>query len=113
MIARVKPALQIRCTPKPGRVNGLMATAQQNHILVKWDKNPEPDIKSYTLYRSKNDGRFSKITVMDPEKTRYADDDLKPEVTYRYRIIAEDQDRLKSDSVESDSIHSPIIQPEG
>jgi fibronectin type 3 domain-containing protein len=90
-----------------------MATAQQNHILVKWDKNPEPDIKSYTLYRSKNDGRFSKITVMDPEKTRYADDDLKPEVTYRYRIIAEDQDRLKSDSVESDSIHSPIIQPEG
>jgi hypothetical protein len=50
---------------------------------------------------------------MDPEKTRYADNDLKPEVKYRYRIIAEDQDRLKSDPVESEAIPSPIIQPEG
>jgi len=90
-----------------------MATAEQDHIHIEWDNNPEPDIKVYILYRNRNDGSWSKIQTLGPDQTSYKDTDLKPDSNYRYKIMAVDNDDLKSDPVESDSVLSPVVKSEG
>ena len=102
-----------RTKPRPSNVKGLMATAEQAHILVRWENNPEPDIKVYILYRSRNDRSWSKIQTLGPDQTSYKDTDLKPDSNYRYKIMAVDNDDLKSDPVESDSVLSPVVKSEG
>lgn len=109
---KLSRAAHARTKPRPGSVKGLVVTAGQDHILVKWYKNPESDIKTYILYRKQNKGSLSKIQKLGPDQTSYMDNDLKPEKTYSYRIIAEDKDNLKSDPVESDPILSPIVKIE-
>ena len=110
---RLSEASLARTKPRPSNVKGLMATAEQAHILVRWENNPEPDIRRYILYRNRNDGSWSKIQTLGPDQTSYKDDDLKPDSNYRYKIMAVDNDDLKSDPVESDSVLSPVVKPEG
>jgi len=110
---KISPAQIARTKPRPASVKNFMVSAEQDSILVRWDKNPEADIESYILYRSKNKGSFSKIKALGLEETRYTDHDLKPESQYRYRMIAVDKDGLKSDPVDSDAIPSPIVKSEG
>jgi fibronectin type 3 domain-containing protein/TolB-like protein len=102
-----------RTKPRPSNVKGLIATAEQDHILVRWENNPEPDIKGYIFYRNRNDGSWSKIQTLGPDHTSYKDTNLKPDSHYRYKIIAVDNDDLKSDPVESDSVTSPVVKSEG
>ena len=104
----LSPALKAKTKPRPVNIKGFAVSAGSDHILIKWDKNPEPDIKVNLLYRSKNQKNWSKIKTLTTHEIRFADNDLKPEETYRYRIIAEDVDGLKSDPVESNPIRSPI-----
>jgi fibronectin type 3 domain-containing protein len=102
-----------RTKPRPSNVKGLIATAEQAHILVRWENNPEPDIKVYILYRNRNDGSWSKIQTLGPDQTSYKDTDLKPDSNYRYKIMAVDNDDLKSGPVESDSVLSPVVKSKG
>jgi fibronectin type 3 domain-containing protein len=104
------PVAIARTKPRPGKCHRLTATAEHDHIMVKWKPNPEKDVKSYILYRNKNDGSWSKITRLDSSQTSYRDKYLKPEVTYRYKIVVEDQDGLKSEPAESDAVISPIVK---
>jgi len=97
---------------RPQPVQELVARVNGEQLLVSWSKNPEPDIKNYILYRSKNGGSWSKIEKLGPEETTYADNNLKPEITYTYKIIVEDLERLKSDPVESNSLKSPLVKSE-
>lgn len=99
--------------PRPATAKGVKVTARSDHILVQWDKNPEPDIQSYILYRNRNNGNWYRIKVLGSDVTSYMDTELKPETDYGYRVIVKDKDGLKSDPVESDSIPSPIVKPEG
>ncbi len=98
--------------PRPSSIKGLTATAEQDHILVRWDSNREGDIKTNTVYRSRNDRSWSKVASLKPDLTSYVDRDLKPESDYRYRIIVEDKDGLKSDPAESGSAPSRIVKAE-
>jgi fibronectin type 3 domain-containing protein/TolB-like protein len=98
--------------PRPSSIKGLTATAEQDNILVRWDTNPESDIKRNIVYRSRNDRSWSKMASLKPGITSYVDRDLKPESDYRYRIIVEDKDGLKSDPAESGSVPSPIVKAE-
>ena len=109
---KLSRAVHARTKPRPGSAKGLVTTTEQDHILVKWNKNPESDIKTYILYRKQNKRSWSKIGKFDPNQTSYMDDDLKPEKSYSYRIIVEDKDNLKSDPVESDPLRSPIVKAE-
>ena len=104
--------LKATTKPRPVAINGFAAAAAFDHILVTWDKNSELDIKANLLYRSRNQGRWSKIKALAIGETRFADNDLKPETTYQYRIIAEDVDGLKSDPVDSNVVLSPIRKVE-
>lgn len=109
---KLSRAAHARTKPRPGSAKGLVATAGHDHILVKWNKNPESDIKTYILYRKQNKKSWSRIEKLDFDQTSYMDYDLKPEKNYSYRIIVEDKDNLKSDPVESDPVLSPIIKTE-
>jgi len=99
--------------PRPGKSKGLTVTAKKDCIFIKWNKNPEPDIKAYILYRSKNKGRWSKLLKLNSSQTSYIDKNLKPELNYCYQVIAEDKDGLKSDPSESNTISSPLIKIKG
>lgn len=109
---KLSRAVHARTKPRPGSAKGLVTTTGQDHILVKWNKNPESDIKTYILYRKQNKSSWSKIGKFDPDQTSCMDNDLKPEKSYSYRIIVEDKDNLKSDPVESDPLRSPIVKAE-
>ena len=109
---KLSRAAHARTKPRPGSAKGLLTTTGQDHILVKWNKNPESDIKAYIFYRKQNKRSWSKIENLDPDQTSYMDYDLKPEKSYSYRIIVEDKDKLKSDPVESDPLRSPIVKAE-
>ncbi len=96
--------------PRPTAVLALTAAVAQDLILVQWEKSATQDIASYTIFRSKNDGGWSKVETVSADQNSYRDTDLKPEIEYRYRVIAEDQDGLKSDPVESNPILSPVAK---
>lgn len=102
-----------RTKPRPGPVRGFKAAAAVDRISVEWIQNAEPDIEGYVIYRSRNSGSFSKLITLSPRQTRYEDVDLKPDATYRYRVVAQDSDGLESDPVESDNVASPVGSPEG
>ena len=104
-------AVQATTKPRPKPVKGLTATKGSDNILIKWDKNPEADIKAYILARSRNGGFWNTLEKLTPDQTSFSDVDLKPQTDYRYKIIVEDQDNLQSDPVESDAIASPIAKP--
>jgi len=104
----VSPVVKATTKFRPVKVKGLTTAADADHILVKWEQNPEPDVKAYQLYQSKNGGGWSKLKSLGPSQLRYKDTALRPETTYRYRIIVEDKDGLLSDPVEGDMVNSPI-----
>ena len=99
--------------PRPRAIQGLTAAAQGQRIVVNWNRNPETDIRTNALYRSQDQGSWSKIETLPPGQTQFQDSDLKPGVTYRYQLIAEDSDGLKSDPVQSAAVASPLAPPEG
>lgn len=99
-----------RTKPLPEDIKGLMVTAAGNAITIQWQQNPEPDIRTYLLFKNRNNGFWSTAKEIGADQTRYIDTDLKPEAKYRYKIIAEDKDGLKSNPVETDFILSPIIK---
>jgi len=104
----VSPVVKATTKFRPVKVKGLTTAAGADHILVKWEQNPEPDVKAYQLYLSKNGGGWSKLKALGPSQLSYKDSALRPETTYRYRIIVEDKDGLLSDPAEGDEVNSPI-----
>jgi len=108
-----KPTKAVNATtkPRPTPVQGLMTTKGADYIQIKWNKNPQNDIKTYMLSRSRNNGYWSNLKKLTAEQNVFKDFDLKPESNYRYKIIALDKDDLKSDPVESENAASPIVKP--
>ncbi|MDP2646950.1 MAG: fibronectin type III domain-containing protein [Desulfobacterales bacterium] len=105
------PAVHATTKPVPANVKGLTVTANPDTISLRWEKNMEPDITGYLLYRSKNNGSWSKIAQRAAGETDYTDRDLSPGATFRYRVVAEDQDGLKSNPEDSQMVASPLVQP--
>ena len=106
------PVVRAKTKPRPAAAAGIRLSAKADRILVLWTPSAEPDIRSYFLYRSLNGGGWSRIGVAGPGQTTFSDSDLDPDTEYRYRIVVEDADGLKSDPAESEPIASPIINPE-
>jgi fibronectin type 3 domain-containing protein len=105
-------AFGAKTKPVPGPVSGFKTVAKNDYIYIQWDQSSEEDILHYTLYHRKDEGRWVKLNKFQNDKLYYEDYDLKPEAYYYYRIIAEDEDGLKSEPVESTSTLSPIKKAE-
>lgn len=102
------PTVSATTKPRPSPVSTLTASGEQRRILLRWEKSAAADVAAYKIFRSGNGSDWSEIETVDASQSVYRDSDLKPELKYRYRVIAEDQDGLKSDPVESDAIISPV-----
>ena len=109
----LSPVVSATTKPRPQTIQGLTAVADGETIVVTWRPNPESDVRGNSLYRSQDQGSWSKRDVLPPDQTRFVDKDLKPGISYRYQLIAEDQDGLKSDPVQSTEVASPLVKPEG
>ncbi|MBI9087041.1 MAG: hypothetical protein JEZ11_25835 [Desulfobacterales bacterium] len=86
----LSPVVSATTKPRPQAVQELVAVAAGDAIVVTWRPNPESDIRGNSLYRSQDQGSWSKLDVLPPDQTRFSDKDLKPGVSYRYQLIAED-----------------------
>jgi len=102
-----------RTKPRPPPVPVLKASSAPGQILLHWEQSAAADIASYKIFRSKNNNGWDKVETVSAGQNSYRDTDLKSEIEYRYRIVAEDQDGLESDPVESNRILSPVPKAEG
>ncbi|OVE73363.1 hypothetical protein BVX93_01915 [bacterium B13(2017)] len=90
--------------PLPRIPNNIKVISNQaRKITIHWDKNPEPDITHYIVYRSnKIKGPFKSITKT--EETAFVDENagkgLKDNTSYYYKVTAVDADTLESQFTE-------------
>jgi len=69
---------------------GLTASAGLNAVELAWERNVEPDLKEYRVYRADQSGAFVKIAE-GIEGPSYSDKKVESGKHYRYRITAVDQ----------------------
>jgi hypothetical protein len=72
----------------PAAPAGLRASAAPNSIEVAWDRNTEPDLAGYRLYRAAPGADFEKIA--DSQVPAYSDHNVEPGKSYRYAVSAID-----------------------
>ena len=74
--------------PKPPK--NLFATGYSSFIKLTWNKNKEPDIAGYNVYRSTvSGGPYTKINTSLITDTTYLDYDVVPGITYYYCVTAQ------------------------
>lgn len=81
-------------TPKdifaPAVPAGLTVSAGVGAIELAWERNTEPDLKEYRVYRSDDNGPFVQIAE-GLEGPSYSDRKIESGKHYRYRVAAGDQ----------------------
>jgi hypothetical protein len=81
-------------TPKdvfpPAVPSGLTVVAGIGTIELAWDRNTEPDLRGYRVYRSVDGGEFQRVSDL-VEVPAYSDHDIQAGKRYRYAITAIDQ----------------------
>ena len=84
----------------PSVPTGLVAVWQRDGVALRWDKNPEPDIAGYNLYRrGKEEKEFVKMNprlIMEPY---FLDGsaDLQRSYIYRLQVVDSSPSRNESD----------------
>jgi len=80
-------------TPKdifpPAVPPGLRAIPAVNSIELVWDRNTEPDLSLYRVYRATGDGPFEKLA--EAEVPSYSDHAVEAGKIYRYTIASVDK----------------------
>ena len=81
-------------TPKdtfpPAPPTGLRALGGTNSVELTWERNPEPDLAGYRVYRASGDDPFARLADVS-QLPAYSDHNVEAGKTYRYRITALDQ----------------------
>jgi len=86
----------------PATPAGLRATAAPTSIELSWDRNTEPDLAGYRIYRSTNNGPFEKLTEV-AQIPAYSDHAVEHGKQYRYQLTAFDQSG-------NESPHSAVVE---
>jgi hypothetical protein len=70
---------------------GLTANVHSQGVELHWDRNPEPDVAGYNLYRKqKGEDRFQKVNAQLIPENYYLDRSADPQKSYAYRVTAVD-----------------------
>ena len=81
-------------TPKdtfpPATPTGLHADPAPASIELAWDRNTEPDLSGYHVYRAAAGGAFEKVADVS-QIPSWSDRAVEPGKTYRYTVTAVDQ----------------------
>lgn len=74
----------------PAVPTGLTALLGVTSIEIAWDRNTEPDLAGYRVYRAPAGGEFTKIADLGPAPA-YSDRQFSKGQTYRYAVTAIDR----------------------
>jgi len=87
-VAESKPLTPID-TFAPAVPSGLTASTAGTTVELAWERNVEPDLKGYRIYRAVGDGPFQALAETDVPI--YSDTKVEAGKRYRYRVTAFDQ----------------------
>ncbi len=92
----------------PAAPKGLKLSYGDGKITASWDKNTEPDMDRYIIYKkdSKTDQLIEAASV---KENVYSDKDIKEGLTYTYGIKAVDAEKLSSPMSEFQSVAAEIV----
>lgn len=91
----------------PSAPKNIKISHSDNKIIIKWNKNPEPDIMKYEVYKIKGLlGIMKKLGIV--KNNSFTDHDFKKGEKVSYRIVAVDADNLMSKK--SDIISYQILE---
>jgi len=83
----------------PSPPTGLVAARQKDGIALRWDRNPEPDIAGYDVYRrEKKEQSFRKLNTQLIEGLYFLDDSAELQKAYFYRLKALDTSPARRES---------------
>jgi hypothetical protein len=85
---------------------GLNAITATENIELVWDRNTEPDLAGYRLYRAAGDGGLEKLADIQ-DTPSYSDRKVESGKRYRYAISA--VDRLGNESKQSEAVE--VVAP--
>ncbi|MBN1855064.1 MAG: RICIN domain-containing protein [Pirellulales bacterium] len=78
-------------TTAPTAPTGLAATAGNGYVDLDWADNTEPDLASYTVYRSTTSGSGYASITSGLATSAYADNSITNSATYYYVVTARDE----------------------
>ena len=90
----------------PAVPKGLNAIAAAENIELVWERNTEPDLAGYRLYRGVGDGKLEKIADVQ-DAPSYSDRKLESGKRYRYAVSAVDRSANESKLSEPVEITAP------
>jgi hypothetical protein len=88
LVAESEPLTPID-TFAPAVPSGLTLSAAVASVELAWERDTEPDLKGYRIYRAVGDGQFELLAEVDVPT--YSDTKVEAGKRYRYRITAFDQ----------------------
>ncbi|MEO8595523.1 MAG: hypothetical protein ABI759_19545 [Candidatus Solibacter sp.] len=83
-------AVTARDVLPPAAPQNLQGSTAPNSVELNWDRNLEPDLAGYRVYRALADGAFEKLADV-PAIPSYSDRQAETGKTYRYQVTAMDQ----------------------
>ncbi|MBP9021279.1 MAG: DUF799 family lipoprotein [Syntrophobacterales bacterium] len=95
-------------TTPPQKPKGLTGIGRDKHNLLRWEKNADPDLTGYRLYRSQTP-LTGYIEVVKTELTEAKDHDLVNFQKYYYRVSA--VDRAGNESEKSEAVCVMPVAP--
>ena len=81
----------------PAKPTGLGVTAGDKVVTLDWDDNSEPDLASYSVYRSTTLGSPGTALASGLSTSDYTDSTVTNDTTYYYSVTAIDEDGNESD----------------
>lgn len=99
----------VAATPRditpPAPPRGLQGAASRAEVSLIWDRNEEPDLRGYHVYRSEVPGTaYQRLTQEPIRATTFADRTVARETTYYYVVTAVDTASTPNESTFSDEV---------
>jgi hypothetical protein len=104
-----EPSEVVSITPvdtfAPAIPRGVTVLAGVNTVELAWERNTEPDLQGYVVYRAAGDGKLEKLGPIEPPS--FSDKAVEAGRTYRYAIASIDRYGNESKPSEAVSIALP------
>ena len=109
--------------PLPVALTSISANANEKSIMVDWKSQSETNLSGYELQRSTDGSAFSKMAFLNAVGGEYAqeysheDKDVRPGITYYYRLKMIDEDGsfsfspVRSAKIEGSALDEMTISP--
>lgn len=95
----------------PEKVQNVTAISYADCIEIRWDKNSEPYIKSFSVLRSEEVGGIYTTIAADVVSLNYFDVGVEPGKTYYYKVIC--NDIAGNSSYESNTVDITMLDASG